>query len=134
MNKKYIAVGLAGLLAAALLLPSAASAKAKKSGPVVVGTDPADDWGSNTDPGVAPIGNALGMELVEASIAMADAKTINFVIKVAASAAVRRDARGRSLHMGLHRERRGHHRDRRKVHELQPGRLRPHIGPVPATS
>jgi hypothetical protein len=59
-----------------------ASAKGKKAaGPVVVGTDPADDWGSAA--GVPqPVGDAIGQELVEASIGMADAKTINFVFKL----------------------------------------------------
>jgi hypothetical protein len=55
---------------------------AKKSKPVVMGTDPDDDWGANADPNIAPAGDALGMELVEASIGMADTKTVNFVIKV----------------------------------------------------
>ncbi|HEX2240752.1 MAG TPA: hypothetical protein VHJ82_06400 [Actinomycetota bacterium] len=49
--------------------------------PMVVGTDPADDWGSEVGP-VQPIGDALGQELVEASIGMADPETINFIIKV----------------------------------------------------
>jgi hypothetical protein len=73
-------------LAAAVIAPTglaAAKAKKKKAGPVVVGTDDAADWGANVDPTIAPIGSALGQELVEASIAMADAKTVNFVIKVA---------------------------------------------------
>jgi hypothetical protein len=54
----------------------------KKSGPVVVGKDDPADWGTNVDPSVAPAGDALGQELVEASIAMADAKTVNFIIKL----------------------------------------------------
>lgn len=72
-------------LAAAIIAPTgAAAAKAKKpAGPVVVGTDDAADWGANVDPTIAPVGAALGQELVEASIGMADAKTVNFVIKVA---------------------------------------------------
>lgn len=71
-------------LAAAVITPAGlAAAKAKKkSGPVVVGTDDAGDWGANVDPTIAPVGAALGQELVEASIAMADSKTVNFVIKV----------------------------------------------------
>lgn len=71
-------------LAAALLAPSASAApKGKaKSGPQVVATDVADDWGSNVDAAIAPAGNALGQELVEASIVMADMSTINFIIKV----------------------------------------------------
>ena len=71
-------------LAAAVVAPTGlASAKAKKSGPVVVGTDDAGDWGANVDATIAPVGGALGQELVEASIGMADSKTVNFVIKVA---------------------------------------------------
>jgi hypothetical protein len=62
---------------------AAAKAKKKKSGPVVIGTDDAADWGSNVDPNIAPLGAALGQELVEASIEMGDPQTINFVIKVA---------------------------------------------------
>lgn len=74
-----------GALAAALVVPApTASAGKKPKGPVVVGTDPADDWGANANPGLQPLGEALGMELVEASIGMADAETVNFVIKVAA--------------------------------------------------
>lgn len=71
-----------GLLAGAAISGPAQAAKTKK-GPVVVGTDAADDWGSNVDGQLAPVGNQLGQELVEASIEKADATTINFVIKVA---------------------------------------------------
>ena len=80
--KKLIVALLAALALAALLVPSV-SAKAKKAGPMVVAKDDAADWGSNVDPTIAPVGGALGQELVEASISMADAKTVNFVIKVA---------------------------------------------------
>ena len=71
-------------LCAALIAPSVAAApKGKaKSGPQVVGTDVADDWGSNVDATIAPAGDTLGQELVEASIEMADMETINFIIKV----------------------------------------------------
>jgi hypothetical protein len=71
-------------LAAAVIAPTGlAAAKGKKtSGPVVVGTDDAADWGANVDPTIAPVGGALGQELVEASIEMADPKTVNFVITV----------------------------------------------------
>lgn len=73
-------------LAATLIASSGlASAKGKKkSGPVVVATDSAGDWGANVDPSIAPAGDTLGQDLVDASITMADAKTLNFVIKVAA--------------------------------------------------
>ena len=72
-------------LAGAFVAPGTgalAKAKKKKAGPVVVGTDPADDWGSNVDGTIAPAGDALGQELVEAQLGMADAKTVNFIIKV----------------------------------------------------
>jgi hypothetical protein len=72
-----------GLLAGALAGGSAQAAKAKK-GPVVVATDAEDDWGTNVDPTIAPVGAQLGQELVEAAIEKADKKTLNFIIKVAA--------------------------------------------------
>lgn len=79
---------IAAVTAVAALLAGAAiggSAQAKpKKGPVVVGTDAADDWGSNRDPNLAPLGSQLGQELVEAAIEKADAKTLNFIIKVSA--------------------------------------------------
>lgn len=74
---------LAAALIGGLVAPSSLAAKKKKkSGPMVVATDPADDWGSNADGNLQPIGDGLGLELVEASIAMADASTINFILKV----------------------------------------------------
>jgi hypothetical protein len=72
-------------LVSALLVPSGsavADAKKKKSGPKVVGTDDEGDWGDNAGGGVAPLGDALGQDLVEASFEMADKKTVNFIIKV----------------------------------------------------
>ena len=72
-------VALAACLAAGSLLPASA---AKKPKPSVVGKDSASDWGSNHDPGLAPVGDLLGQELVQAAIAKKDAKTLNFVIKV----------------------------------------------------
>jgi hypothetical protein len=84
--KKLIA-SIALITAVAALFGPAGSATAKgkkKAGPMVVATDAADDWGSNVDSTIAPAGTQLGQELVEASIAMADATTVNFVIKLAA--------------------------------------------------
>lgn len=72
-----LVVGLVGMLLGSM---GSAAAKAKKAGPMVVGTDPADDWGSNAGVPAAP-GDALGQELVEAAIG-ADGKTVNFVITV----------------------------------------------------
>lgn len=83
--------GLAGLLLAALVLGAliapagtavAKKKKVKKAGPVVVATDPADDWGTNVDPTIQPLGDALGQELTGATIAPGDAGSVNFIIKV----------------------------------------------------
>jgi hypothetical protein len=78
--KRLVALALAALAAAAFVVPSSATAAAK---PVVVGTDPAGDWGSNVDPGIGPVGGVTGQDLVEASISMADKTTVNFVITLA---------------------------------------------------
>ena len=72
-------LALVALVATALGAPTAALAK-KKKGPLVVGVDEAGDWGA--DPQIAPIGDALGQDLTEASITMADKTTVNFIIKV----------------------------------------------------
>ena len=70
------------LLVVGLVAPAGTAAgKKKPAGPVVVGTDPADDWGSNAG-APAEAGTALGMELVEASLTMADKETLNFVLKL----------------------------------------------------
>lgn len=80
--KKTIAIVLTALVGAALFLPgTVANAKKKAKGPVVIGTDPAGDWGSNVDPSIGPVGDALGQDLTEAAI-QADGDTLNFVIKV----------------------------------------------------
>lgn len=84
--KKLIVVLVAAIAVAALFAPSVSAkgkGKKKKAGPAVIATDASDDWGANVDPTLSPVGAALGQELVEASIEMADAKTVNFVIKVA---------------------------------------------------
>jgi hypothetical protein len=71
-------VALVGALPASF---GSAAAKGKKSGALVVGTDPDNDWGTNA--GVpAEIGDGIGQELVEASLGMADAKTVNFIFKL----------------------------------------------------
>ena len=82
--RTIFSVSLAALVAAALVAPSGvAAAKPKKSGPVVVGIDAAGDWGANVDANLAQPGAEAGMDLVEASVGMADAATVNFNIKVA---------------------------------------------------
>ena len=74
-----LVIGLVGALAAPV---GVASAQGKKSRAQDVGKDDAGDWGANADPTLAPIGDALGQELVGAAIGMADAKTVNLIIKV----------------------------------------------------
>lgn len=72
-------------LLSAVLVGAIAGAPAQakpKKGPMVVGTDDTGDWGANVDPTIAPLGAQLGMDLEEASIAMADPSTVNFIIKV----------------------------------------------------
>lgn len=78
-----ITASLVALTALSVAGPAGAKKKKKKkAGPVVVGTDPEGDWGSNADPTLGPIGEPLGQDLVEAVIDMADKETVNFVIKV----------------------------------------------------
>lgn len=79
MKKLFVTLMVSASLAA-LLIPSASAKKA--AGPVKVATDDAGDWGAAVDPTIAPVGDALGQDLVEASISMGDAKTVNFVIKL----------------------------------------------------
>lgn len=74
---RFIAVLGAAALAASLF-SGAATAKPGKA--TVVAEDADGDWGDGTIP--AEVGAALGQDLVGAEIAMADKKTINFVIKV----------------------------------------------------
>lgn len=81
ITKKVLTVALAGALAVTWAVPSGAKKKAK---PVVVGTDSDADWGSNVDPQLSPIGQQLGMELVEAAITKPDKENVEFIIKVAA--------------------------------------------------
>jgi hypothetical protein len=57
-----------------------AAAKGKKAGPLVVGTDPDNDWGANAG-APAEAGDFLGQELVEASLS-ADAKNLNFTFQL----------------------------------------------------
>ena len=78
--RKIAALASIGLLAGMLSVPAQAGNKPKA--PVVVGTDPAGDWGTATDPTIAPLGDVLGQDLVGASIGMADSSTINFVIEL----------------------------------------------------
>lgn len=81
-RRRVIATAIGTALLAGMLAGGAAEAKGKKKGPFVMGTDAADDWGSNVDAGLAPAGDLLGQELLEAAIESVDAKTLNFIIKV----------------------------------------------------
>ena len=61
--------------------PAATASGAPKA--TSVGTDPAGDWGvvgPTGDDSLNAFGDAMGQDLTSASIGMADAKTINFVI------------------------------------------------------
>ena len=79
--KRIMTLMLVGAAIAATVLPGGAQAgKAPK--PFVVGTDASGDFGANQDSTISPVGEAMGMDLVEAAIQQADAKTLNFIIKV----------------------------------------------------
>ncbi len=79
--KTILAAATVVAVALALVVPAGtAGAQGKKGKAKVVGEDPADDWGEAVDPNIHPLGTALGQDLVEASIGMADKKTVNFVI------------------------------------------------------
>ena len=77
MNKKLLVSLTAAVAAAAMLMPLGAAQAAKKSRPLVVGTDAEDDWGDGSN---TAVGDALGQDLTSATIGMADATTVNFVI------------------------------------------------------
>jgi hypothetical protein len=79
--KRIVTLAVVGAALAASLVPATAQA-AKTAKPFVVGTDATGDFGTNADPTVAPLGAALGMDLIEAAIQKTDAKTLNFIIKV----------------------------------------------------
>lgn len=81
--RSVLTMAIVSALMLAILAPGSATAAKKAAGPQVVGTDDEADWGVNADATLTPLGGPLGQELVEASIGMADPKTINFVIKVA---------------------------------------------------
>ncbi|MDQ3879271.1 MAG: hypothetical protein M3290_13120 [Actinomycetota bacterium] len=86
--RRCSALAVAALALGALLIPSAASAKASATGPVTVGTDPAGDWGQAAAPDAslypvfAQLGDSLGQDLTGAAIAKTDAKTLTFTITV----------------------------------------------------
>ena len=77
---------LVAVVAGSIIAPAGTAAAKKKKkpkpGPVVVATDPDNDWGQNAGDGLQPLGDALGQELTGATVAMADATTVNFIINV----------------------------------------------------
>ncbi|HWC14310.1 MAG TPA: hypothetical protein VG929_06925 [Actinomycetota bacterium] len=83
-RSRLVALALAAALVAAFVLPAttASAGKKKGGGSVAVGTDEKGDFNAFDDPTLAPLGDVFGADLIEATIGMADAKTINFVIKV----------------------------------------------------
>ncbi|MDQ3877388.1 MAG: hypothetical protein M3290_03440 [Actinomycetota bacterium] len=82
MKTKLAAIVVGFTLLSLLAGAVPASAKAKAGGPTTLGTDPAGDWGANVDSSVAPLGDALGQDLVGAQIGMKDSKTVNFIFEL----------------------------------------------------
>ena len=79
--KLSISLVLMAALVGALIGPADVATSAPK--PFVVGTDPAGDFhGMDDDPQWAPLGDTFGADIVKASIAKADAETLNFIIEV----------------------------------------------------
>jgi hypothetical protein len=72
---------IAGATIALLTLGGAGNFASAAPKAMTVGEDASGDWGSNVDPTIAPIGDALGQDLVGASIS-GDSKTVNFTIHV----------------------------------------------------
>ena len=81
---KLLALSLVASLAVIWVVPGRGALAQKKTewGPKLVGTDADNDWGANVDSSLAPAGDALGQELIEAHLMMGDAETVNFVIMV----------------------------------------------------
>lgn len=82
MKTRWVVTAIAAVIVSALIIPAGTSTAKGAPKPMVVATDPGDDWGTNADGTLTPLGGPLGQELLDASIGMADAKTINFIIKV----------------------------------------------------
>lgn len=80
----------AAVAASLVLIPTTAFAGKA----IVVGKDPAGDWGqaaapdAAAEPALAAIGDALGQDLVSASIGMKNKKTVNFIIKLTSLPAI----------------------------------------------
>ncbi len=76
---------LAALLTGAAVFIAPLAPAGAAPAPKTVGTDDEGDWGANTALAGTPaqaLGGPTGQDLVEAQVGMADAKTVNFIIKV----------------------------------------------------
>lgn len=80
--KTLLSLVACALVASVLVAPITTQAAPKPKPPLVVGTDPAGDWGCSVNCELSDLGNELGQDLLEATIGMPDTKTLNFVIKV----------------------------------------------------
>jgi hypothetical protein len=65
------------------LVVSAMPVQAARPTSAVVATDPAGDWGSNHDPYIGPLGELVGQDLLEASIAVTEPGKVDFILKLA---------------------------------------------------
>ena len=66
------------VVAASLGVSAATSTAGASAASVVIGTDPAGDWGD--EPRLAPLGDALGQDLIEASLTRRDPDTVTFTM------------------------------------------------------
>lgn len=81
MKRDSVFAVVVGCLLLSLAMSSLARA-AEKPRPVVVGRDATGDWGTNIDRKLSPVGDLLGQDLVAVALGMADATTVNFIIRV----------------------------------------------------
>lgn len=136
MKKKAIAILAMAALAMSVVAAPQAGAEHKK-GAKSVAKDEEGDWGQNSALGAdgAAMGDALGQDLVEGLIEMADEADepteLHHQGDVATSS--RRLARGHPLRLGSNSRRRVRG-VRRQVSELQPRRVRSHVWTVPAAA
>ena len=79
LKKVVPVIGAAMIIAGLIAGPATVATAAKAAKPTVVGEDAVGDWGANVEPGLAPLGDALGQDLTSASIS-SDGKNINFII------------------------------------------------------
>jgi hypothetical protein len=126
--KAALSLLLLGALTAALLLPhGTAAAKGRK--PLTVGKDAKGDWGENAGaPELAPLGAALGQDLVSAAIGIGKKKTINFIIKVTSLPPVGGTPEATRYNWDFTVD--GKAGAGREVHELHEGGVRPDLWAV----